>query len=302
MDDQRRNYRPQLLAIAPNKQLPILSFPWEIRNKILRELLYSPTPLRCRDLKVREEQVCRNHKLHPKILQTCSQLYEEGRAILWGANTIRIDLCLSLQVDRHWSVAGIPQASSHSSGKLVLRRVRSIFDETTKLHIFLDLRCYDPLVGKWGPDPQHLQIEVWPIRKLCERLLRKPNLEDCLIEITAIGAVFEKLGSEKRFLSDILKPFEVLRCHTVVINGLPTKFETKLANVMMIREPSWDLFLVAAALDQFVQEDYLCGNTSRDDFHICTARDNCEKRCARHTRIDASVGNCDLSRFLDERH
>jgi hypothetical protein len=300
MTVRRRASCRQLHASPPIKPLPVLSFPWEIRNRILRELLFSPTPLRCQDLKVTKQKVFRDHKLHPEILRTCSQLYDEGREVLWGANTIGIDVSLSLQRDQYWSVAGIPQKTSER-GKLLLRRVRSIFDETTKLHIFLDLSCYDPLACKWGPDPQHIQIQVGAINKLCERLLRKPNLKDCHIKITATGAIFEKLGSKMKPRNDIMKGFELLRCHTAMVNGVPSNSAVKLATMMMRREPSWDLFRMGAALDQYVREECPCGEYSRNFCHSCASTDSCERRCLALEAIYARVNNCDLAGFLEQR-
>jgi hypothetical protein len=121
-------------------------------------------------------------------------------------------------------------------------------------------------------------------------------LKDFRIEITAIGAAFEKLGFKTGFRRNILSAFEFLRCGIVVINGIPSSSAVRLTEKPMFREPAWDLFQMGAALDKFVQKECLFwDSSSRCVCHMCSAKDNCEVRCDKVRRIDICVTNYDLA-------
>ena len=284
---------------------PILNVVWEIRDKILRELLWHPTPLRIRPgVPKKDNYRCykrtgrRDYEVFPQILRTCKQLYDEGRAILWHANTIGIDLCTRPLLESwQWSVAGIPQYLHEDTEKLFLRRVRNVFDETVRLHIFLDLHNYDDSDAHLHLGP-HWSRPDTPAHMLCERLLKKLNLKDCYIEITITGVAWEKSDVTSTFQNTILGPFEMLRCKTAFLHGVPAYSTSSLVGTMMRRERVYDLFKMRDSLVAYVREQCCCRWFTDRSFCADPALD---RDCRITQRLDSFVAKGDVVGFLRQK-
>lgn len=83
------------MSAPQNRKSSLLELPYELRDNILRNLLYSPQPLEDKLGVHNEESVksgSRNYKsydFYPAILRASKQLYREGREILYHKNTAK---------------------------------------------------------------------------------------------------------------------------------------------------------------------------------------------------------------------
>src|SRR6267378_3922920 len=69
----------------PDTTFPLMKLPLEIRNRVYRELLLSENSLRMVDLESADI-----NGLHPVILRTCRQVYNEATKVLYEENEFRI--------------------------------------------------------------------------------------------------------------------------------------------------------------------------------------------------------------------
>ena len=159
------------------QSVALLELPAEVRQIILRQLLWSSHPLESlqntlawQARAVRE--LCPTLSLYPSILRTCRQLHEEGTAILYGENSlsVRCDTFMApgsglssypfiFWQDWDGNSASIPQRLLSMTSKLTVHVYLDNCDKNTIKKLQQQLRtCVRVirLLGAW----QHLTIKI----------------------------------------------------------------------------------------------------------------------------------------------
>ena len=277
--------------VKPTSPVPcyMLELPWEVRNRILRYLLYSDEPLRLLERGLDddeneseddedgaeadeseddENQSCdgeddkddqseeqtdevdpkegyyKNYAFSSQVMRTCRQLYDEGKLVL-DSNTVGIDLCRYSSVGWQWAVAGYRQGACNLTGMRLEEKVKMMFHQTEKFHIFMDLGDFDKFLpdgDTWRRKHMH-----YPVPQLCRRLVEKQNLKQCRIDISIEKS---NLSREADFI--FLVSFHVLRCKEFSISGwTKTKNNARrLERAILADEPVRDLWAMQDALQK----------------------------------------------------
>jgi hypothetical protein len=271
----------------------LLELPWEVRNKILRYLLYSDEPLRLlergldddeneseededgteadesEDDEDDENQSCdseddeddqieeqtdevdpkegyyKNYAFSPQVRRTCRQLYDEAKLVL-DSNIIGIDLCRHIEGEWQWAIAVHCQRDNMGTGMWLDQKVKGIFHQAERFHIFMDLRelreeySFDQCL-RYSPAPQ-----------LCKNLVGKQNLKQCRVDITVEG-----FGGEEEFFYgrkgySLLASFHMLRCKEFSISGCNEAVAQRLEWTILADEPVRNLWKMHDALEKFV--------------------------------------------------
>lgn len=197
-----------------------MQLPGEIRNMILRQLLKSPEPLLSRErFRSGNEQedtqaYAAQVSLSSQIMRCCKHLYHEGSHILYGQNTLAVELGDSC----------------------------NILDTSTKLCApFCELRDY---ARTYGSSPTDQLITIYPKLLLFQKIVvDAKNLWEDRTAWTACRAIsglvkdkdvvvvpYEFDGDGRYGLSDWLKACGGWRCHSIRFKDAPSLDGTRLAS------------------------------------------------------------------------
>ena len=280
-------------TVEPTSPVPCYLFelPWEVRNKILRYLLYCDKPLRllergfdddgdqggddgddpCEDDKDENDQsekdldeecpegYYKNYAFSSQVMRTCRHLYDECKLVL-GSNTIGIDLCRYSGDGWQWAVAGHCQEACNITGMRLDEKVKKMFHQTEKFHIFMDLQDLDEPLDYSDWRRQYMRF---PAPQICKRLVEKQNLKQCRIDVT-----IERFANEEAYLykpeggflyppeemeCSFLASFQMLRCKDFSIVGCYEDTAYELGLSILADEPVRNIWTMYDALKTFVK-------------------------------------------------
>lgn len=250
--------RPKTLAATPSaqpshKESPLLLLPQELRDLVLRNLLYSAEPLGAKgnvDHNLfHKRQSERNFTFYPAILRVCRQVYDEGYEILYHHNIATASIIVwhddsSLVVkilDDLWPIAV-------SDVAIAGRFTR--WDVTLKLNLEFPEDVSDSiywfLIDNLRPIPN---LDVLKVR------LKLWDMED--IYKPESNVTFDNHQDFDDIAEQVFRPFSILRVRQVEFvdtQGRPIRTTLSLARLMMSDSPPpislHDLFII---LDEFLE-------------------------------------------------
>jgi hypothetical protein len=230
-----------------------MELPAEVRLEILRELLWTPEPLKL--LREASEQANTlptlphpvgpqswddgvtgtNYTLYPEILRVCRKLNEEGGPVLYGENTV--DVVAS-------SNPGFPYGPrfewmGHLSSLASISESFSV--RTRKLRITVDARI--PLFAT-----SRAIREV--VRELVKVLQANPQW--CSLDNRLENQISHPLGGETPSNEEILWPLNLLRrLQHIEFTGVSPQFAAKLSKLTKSDRPIIDLPRMYASLEGY---------------------------------------------------
>lgn len=235
----------------------LLDLPREIRDGILRELLYSPHPLRYRDAENANiyadtftQQSKQSFAFYPEILRTCKQLYMEGAPILQNANTIGLNYWLGYHPLMYVSCMGRKPVRGCSWGTLFGDGRQKVCQTSKSMSIVIHLEV-----------PELITEETaWELRlfthELCESLMdHKEELAKSRLEIVWTGPK-QPVDQDNPIGQKLLDGFALLRPKEVIIKGFPQDYTASLEKSMLSAEPAENLFAMRDALIMYLEPTY----------------------------------------------
>ena len=190
-----------------------------------------------------------NRSLHPQILSTCKQLYQDGLDILYS-NTVNCRIgspYLNPEHRRPRVIILHPQYDGEIS-----KLPAAIVQKMSKVHIQMFAH------HQYGKRDQSLGLMKQGLGMLAFELRKAPQWQDITLEVIH---VYKKgnSGEQGRSPADcarverVLYPVQYVRHRTsVAITGLNDDFASKLSATMTSTNPFADLPLAADALDKYM--------------------------------------------------
>lgn len=242
----------------------LLGLPAEVRNMIYRLLLVADKPLgneagnefgfsRPQWAKFRE------YHLQPAILRTCRQVHQEARPILFGENTIGIQIYATTAQDEFDSDSSDSFSSGDSS---------SDEDEMEPKTLFMNFELkrgpsysqdHIPSIKKFQRieiviDTVYLELEDvgYDVRFLCSTLCKMPMLH--YMSLHLLKECRRNSNKSNKNNHTILGPFGTLRnMRSVAIHGVPQPFAQRLKGLMLGNTPQADGKEMYRLLEKYVK-------------------------------------------------
>jgi hypothetical protein len=239
----------------PKKHFPLLDSPREIRESVLRELLYSSEPLKYRDAEhvvIRHDQLSRittnkrNYNLYPEILRTCKQLHEEGTPILHRLNTVGIDIWCGLGELTYASCMGNKPSPGFYWDRELSGSCQQMCKTSNGIQISLHLQRQEWMLSD---DSFEYRIDV---SEVCEELVGQKEIEKCRFEVLYSGPP-QQYTQDNEIGERILDTLAMLRPREVSITGFSPDYATKIERAMLSTEPAANLYAMRGALADYLK-------------------------------------------------
>ena len=247
--------RQQINAMDVRGKATLLGIPRELRDIILRELLFRSEPIEFISYEVQYHHSTAPlppRLLWPEILNTCRRLNAEGSDILYS-NTAKCRLGLSsIQIASGQNLARMSLlkilSRSHETlpEQFVRERLAVVSRRIQKFSI--DIQPLRPSCGYHWTDLGYSKTLMHAVRQLARTMKSCPNWKHISINVKS---PYTPSGLSTAGFHLYLQPFKFVRNRdSVTVTGILPKEADQLEKSMVLKEPVTDLdFIYDATMD-----------------------------------------------------